>query len=70
MRIIECVTASRDEFTRLVSALPDDQAAELLARARTLAAAKPKGTWPPKFVGKIKGGPADGSTTVDRDGVS
>jgi len=67
---IENVTTSRDELLRLVGAMPDDQVAELLARVRSLTADKPKGSWPPKFVGMLKGGPADGSTAVNRDGVS
>jgi hypothetical protein len=64
------MTANRDELVRLIEGMPDDQVDVLLADARRLTGAKPKGTWPPKFVGMIKDGPADGSTAVDRGGVS
>lgn len=39
------------------------------ADARRRIFANPKSTWPPRFVGMING-PADGSTVVDRGGVS
>jgi hypothetical protein len=64
------MTASRDELIHLIEGLPDDQVGVLLADARRLAGEKPKSNWPPKFVGMIKDGPADGSTAVDRGGVS
>jgi hypothetical protein len=63
------MTASRDELIRLIEALPDDQVDLLLADALRLTGAKPKGVWPPRFVGMIKDGPADGSTAIDRGGV-
>ena len=56
------MTANRDELIHLIEGLPDDQVDVLLADARRLAAAKPKGTWPPKFVGMIKDGPVNGSS--------
>lgn len=64
------MTAKRDALIRLIESMPDDQVDVLLADARRLAGAKPKATWPPKFVGMIKDGPADGSTAVDRGSVS
>lgn len=64
------MTAKRHELIRLIEGMPDDQVEALLAAARRRAFAKPKTAWPPKFVGMIKDGPADGSTTVDRRGVS
>ena len=62
--------AKCDELIHLIEGLPDDQVKALLADARRRPFAKPKTTWPPKFVGMIKDGPADGSTAVDRRGVS
>jgi hypothetical protein len=56
------MTANRDELIHLIEGLPDDQVGVLLADARRLAGQKPKGTWPPKFVGMIKDGPKDGSS--------
>lgn len=56
------MTASRDELIHLIEGMPDDQVDALLADARRLASARPKGTWPPKFVGMIKDGPKDGSS--------
>jgi hypothetical protein len=64
------MTASRDELIHLIEVMPDDQVDALLADARRLASARPKATWPPRFVGMIKDGPANGSTTVNRDVVS
>lgn len=56
------MTASRDELIDLIEGMPDDQVDALLADARRLASVRPKGTWPPKFVGMIKDGPKDGSS--------
>jgi hypothetical protein len=56
------MTANRDELIHLIEGLPDDQVDVLLSDARRLASEKPKGNWPPKFVGMIKDGPANGST--------
>jgi hypothetical protein len=56
------MTANRDELIHLIEGLPDDQVDVLLADARRLAGEKPKGTWPPKFVGMIKDGPVNGSS--------
>lgn len=51
--------------------MPDDKVDELLEKVRSLAVAsrsgtadKPKPPWPPKFVGMLKDGPVNGSTTV------
>jgi hypothetical protein len=49
--------------------MPDDQVDVLLADARRLSSAKPKGTWPPKFVGMIKDGPKKGSSPEYIDAV-
>lgn len=57
------MTANRDELIHLIEGLPDDQVDVLLTDARRLAGQKPKGTWPPKFVGMIKHGPKDGSSS-------
>lgn len=56
------MTASRDELIHLIEGMPDDQVDTLLADARRLASARPKGNWPPKFVGMIKDGPKDGAS--------
>jgi hypothetical protein len=56
------MTASRDELIHLIEGMPDDQVGMLLPDARRLASARPKGAWPPKFVGMIKDGPKDGSS--------
>jgi hypothetical protein len=64
------MTESRDELIHLIEGLPDDKIDVLLARARGLAAKKRKGAWPPRFVGMIKDGPTDGSTTAPFRGVS
>jgi hypothetical protein len=64
------MTASRDELIRRIEGLPDDQVDVLLADARRLAGEKPKGTWPPRFVGMIKDGPKNGSTTASFRSVS
>jgi hypothetical protein len=56
------MTAKRDELIHLIEGMPDDQVDVLLADARRLAGDKPKGTWPPTFVGMIKDGPKDGSS--------
>ncbi len=64
------MTANRDELIHLIEGMPDDQVDVLLADAKRLAGSKPRGTWPPKFVGMIKDGPSDGSTAVGRGGVS
>jgi hypothetical protein len=63
------MTANRDELIHLIASLPDDQVDVLLADARRLAGQKPKGTWPPKFVGMIKDGPNDGSSPEYIDAV-
>lgn len=63
------MTANRDELIHLIEGLPDDQVDVLLAGARRLAGEKPKGTWPPKFVGMIKDGPVDGSSPEYIDAV-
>jgi len=52
------LTANRDELIPLIEGLPDDRVDVLLAAARRLAAGKPYGTWPPKFVGMSKDGPS------------
>lgn len=56
------MSANRDELIRLIEGMPDDQVEVLLADAKRLAGTKPTGTWPPKFVGMIKDGPANGSS--------
>lgn len=56
------MTANRDELIHLIEGLPDDQVDVLLADAKRLAESKPRGTWPPKFVGMVKGGPISGSS--------
>lgn len=56
------MTANRDELIHLIEGLPDDQVEVLLADAKRLAGSKPRGTWPPKFVGMIKDGPTNGSS--------
>jgi len=56
------MTANRDELIHLIEGLPDNQVDALLADARRRTAAKPKGTWPPKFVGMLKDGPTNGSS--------
>jgi len=56
------MTANRDELIHLIKGMPDDQVDVLLADAKRLAGSKPRGTWPPKFVGMIKDGPANGSS--------
>jgi hypothetical protein len=63
------MTANREELIHLIEGLPDDQVDVLLADARRLAGEKPKGTWPPKFVGMIKDGPTNGSSAESIDGV-
>jgi hypothetical protein len=63
------MTAHRDELIHLIGDLPDDQVEVLLADARRLAAEKPTGTWPPKFFGMIKDGPANGSAPDYVDSV-
>jgi len=57
------MSANRDELIHLIEGLPDEQVDVLLAGARRLAGRKPKGTWPPKFVGMIKDGPENGSSS-------
>lgn len=64
------MSANRDELIHLIEGMPDDQVAVLLADAKRLAGSKPRGTWPPKFVGMIKDGSSNGSTAVGRGGVS
>ena len=61
------MTANRDELIHLIEGLPDDQVEVLLVDARRLAGQKPKGTWPPKFVGMIKDGPTNGSSPESID---
>lgn len=63
------MTANRDELIHLVEGLTDDQVDALLADARRRAAAKQKGTWPPKFVGMMKNGPKNGSSPEYIDAV-
>ncbi|MDQ3627768.1 MAG: hypothetical protein M3419_02955 [Actinomycetota bacterium] len=63
------MTANRDELIHLIEGLPDDQVDARLADARRRAAKKPKGTWPPKFVGMLKDGPANGSSPEYIDAV-
>jgi hypothetical protein len=57
------MSANRDELVHLIEGLPDDQVEAMFVNARRRAAKKPKGTWPPKFVGMIQDGPTNGSTT-------
>jgi hypothetical protein len=61
------MTASRDELIHLIEDVPDDQVDALLADARRLTAAKPKGTWPPKFFGAgvAKHGRTDVARNID-----
>lgn len=66
---IDTVTANRDELIHLIEGLPDDQVEAVLADVRQRVAEKPKGTWPPKFVGMIKDGPANGSSPEYVDAV-
>jgi hypothetical protein len=63
------MTAKRDELIHLIEGLPDDQVDALLADARRLSVAKPRGTWPPRFVGMIKDGPKTGSSPEYVDSV-
>ncbi|MFC7505398.1 hypothetical protein ACOACQ_08245 [Nocardioides sp. CPCC 206347] len=56
------MTANRDELIHLIEGMPDDQVDVLLADAKRLAESKPRGTWPPKFVGMVKDGPTNGSS--------
>lgn len=56
------MTANRDELIHLIEGMPDDQVDALLADAKRLAGSRPRGTWPPKFVGMIKDGPTNGSS--------
>ena len=63
------MTANREELIHLIEGLPDDQVEVLLADARRLTAEKPRGAWPPKFVGMIKDGPAKGSSPEYIDAV-
>jgi len=63
------VSANRDELIHLIEGLPDEQVAAMLTEARRRAARKPKGTWPPKFVGMIKDGPRNGSSPEYVDSV-
>jgi putative addiction module component (TIGR02574 family) len=50
------MTAKRDELIHLIETLPEDQVEEFLADARRRTSAKPKNSWPLKFVGMIKNG--------------
>jgi hypothetical protein len=63
------VTENRDELIHLIEGMPDDQVDVLLADARRLSSSKPKGTWPPTFVGMIKDGPEAGSSPQYIDSV-
>lgn len=63
------MTANRDELIHLIEGLPDDQVDAVLADVRQRVSAKLKGTWPPKFVGMIKDGPANGSSPEHVDAV-
>lgn len=56
------MTANRDELIHLIEGMPDAQVEVLLADAKRLTGSKPRGTWPPKFVGMIKDGPTNGSS--------
>lgn len=56
------MTASRDELIHLIEGMPDDQVDALLADAKRMTGSKRQGTWPPRFVGMIKDGPANGSS--------
>lgn len=62
------MTEKREELIRLIEALPDDQVDVLLAKVRHLAS-RPKGIWPPEFVGMIKDGPTGGSSPDYVDGA-
>ena len=50
-------------------AFPQFQRRAPLADARRLAGRKPKGAWPPRFVGMIKDGPKNGSSPESIDAV-
>jgi len=63
------MSASRDELMHLIEGMPEHQVETLLADARRLTGPKARGTWPPKFVGMIKDGPADGSSPEYVDSV-
>jgi len=63
------MTANRDELIHLIEGLPDDQVDALLADARRRTAAKPEGTWPPKFAGMLKDNPTNGSSPEYIDAV-
>ena len=63
------MTASRDQLIHLIEGMPDDQVDVLLADAKRLSRPKPRGTWPPKFVGMIKDGPENGSAPEYIDAV-
>jgi hypothetical protein len=57
----------RAEIERLIEDMPDDQVT-LAADTKRLPGSKPRGRGP-KFVGRIKDGPSDGSTARSRGGV-
>lgn len=61
------MTANRDELLHLIEGMADDQVDALLAAARRLAHSKPRGNWPPTFVGMIKDGLKDGSAPQQID---
>ncbi|WP_109510397.1 hypothetical protein [Nocardioides speluncae] len=63
------MTANRDELIHLIEGMPDDQVDALLADARRLAEEKRKSSWPPRFVGMIKDGPTNGSSSEYVDSV-
>lgn len=63
------MTAHRDELINLIEGMPDDQVDVLLADAKRLTASRPRGTWPPKYVGMIKSGPKNGSSPEYIDAV-
>ena len=55
------MSRNRQKLIDLIEAMPDDQVGVLLADAERLSGDKPKRSWPPKFAGMIKDGPANGS---------
>jgi hypothetical protein len=63
------MTASRDELIYLIGAMPDDQIDLLLVDARRLTGSRPRGTWPPRFVGMINDGPKNGPSPEYVDAV-
>lgn len=61
------MTANRDELIHLIEGMPDDQVDALLADARSLSSATPRGEWPPRFfgIGESRDGRTDNALRID-----